>query len=601
MIGSIEVKVTAHSPQKPITPFFTFKDSPSSLRIIDVPKSIGDWNITEVRVVIEYPDGVTVARGATRNGNVWVATIEGTSTTGKVVKGCQILANGIDEQGQEVTGYVLGIGDVFVLERDSTISPSDDDEYYTVKYCEETPTNPQKGNLIIEDEIVKIWNGEEWFIVGGGDDKRDYADLTFAPLTMNNDPAHYGIESFDLYANGSLFTLSHFNIGNHTWYNENAGYSIVGLSKDYFAVYSSGVYQPIATFSRTSDSQTSWEFVYSGMTMTVSATPMTSTTIALANAVPWRTTELNNDAGFITANSQVFQQIQQDISALASSMPSKVSDLPNDAQYVTKSEVTPFTSLSSSPLYGFASNAENTVNMVGMWDGRTPDTKNALAISLKPATEKVGELVFSTRKYPSWFLSMYNGTTYDPPLEMTYGWRNTVSVVISGRVRQVLVNNWCWAGAKTNVGSFVLLADASGNPLDTFYVNSAAYEVTYNDSMKMSIATIGGETDKIICERTSRNATYYTRNVAFQDETLPLTAGSSHTITGDLYISAGRGCVVGSWAMLHEDSKLQFYNGDLGVGYYFPDTISVGQSEMTQIATTSYVDSQIGAVLSEQM
>lgn len=323
MIGSIEVKVTAHSPQKPITPFFTFKDSPSSLRIIDVPKSIGDWKITEVRVAIEYPDGVTVARGATRNGNVWVATIEGTSTTGKVVKGCQILANGIDEQGQEVTGYVLGIGDVFVLERDSTISPSDDDEYYTVKYCEETPTNPQKGNLIIEDEIVKIWDGEEWFIVGGGDDKRDYADLTFAPLTMNNDPAHYGIESFDLYANGSLFTLSHFNIGNHTWYNENAGYSIVGLSKDYFAVYSSGVYQPIATFSRTSDSQTSWEFIYSGMTMTVSATPMTSTTIALANAVPWRTTELNNDAGFITANSQVFQQIQQDISALASSMSSK--------------------------------------------------------------------------------------------------------------------------------------------------------------------------------------------------------------------------------------------------------------------------------------
>ena len=57
--------------------------------------------------------------------------------------------------------------------------------------------------------------------------------------------------------------------------------------------------------------------------MTISATPMTSTTIALANAVPWRTTELNNDAGFITANSQVFQQIQQDISALASSMSSK--------------------------------------------------------------------------------------------------------------------------------------------------------------------------------------------------------------------------------------------------------------------------------------
>ena len=51
MIGTYEIKVSAARPNFPLQPMFAFMGSPSSLRILEVPKKIGDWNITSVRVV----------------------------------------------------------------------------------------------------------------------------------------------------------------------------------------------------------------------------------------------------------------------------------------------------------------------------------------------------------------------------------------------------------------------------------------------------------------------------------------------------------------------------------------------------------------------
>lgn len=45
MIGTYEIKVTAARPNMPLPPMFAFKDSPSSLRIMDIPKQIGTWEI----------------------------------------------------------------------------------------------------------------------------------------------------------------------------------------------------------------------------------------------------------------------------------------------------------------------------------------------------------------------------------------------------------------------------------------------------------------------------------------------------------------------------------------------------------------------------
>lgn len=48
MIGICDVSVQAANPNMPLHPLRAFVNSPSSLRIRNVPKRIGDWNISSV-------------------------------------------------------------------------------------------------------------------------------------------------------------------------------------------------------------------------------------------------------------------------------------------------------------------------------------------------------------------------------------------------------------------------------------------------------------------------------------------------------------------------------------------------------------------------
>lgn len=164
MIGTIEVRCSAYRPQMPLQPLFTFCGSPSSVRIRDVPKSIGDWSIDEVKLVVKYPDNSTIVKNAVRNGCVWVATIQGTDIAGKVSNGYEIVASGKDEDGNEVNGYVLGCGDVFVINRD--VNATKDIEKFYVKWNDELPTNPAKGDLIYRNGNVRLFNGSEWLTLG---------------------------------------------------------------------------------------------------------------------------------------------------------------------------------------------------------------------------------------------------------------------------------------------------------------------------------------------------------------------------------------------------------------------------------------------------
>lgn len=53
-------------------------------------------------------------------GGVWVGTIEGSPTAGSCTNGYTVIADGIDENGNPVNGYVLGRGDVEILKEDGT-------------------------------------------------------------------------------------------------------------------------------------------------------------------------------------------------------------------------------------------------------------------------------------------------------------------------------------------------------------------------------------------------------------------------------------------------------------------------------------------------
>ena len=164
MITTMSIKVNAARPNMPLSPWFSFAGSPTSIRILDIPKQISYWNITSVKVIAKYPDNRNVEREAIRNGCVWVVTIEGCDISGKVTSGYEIVADGLDEQGQEVRGYVLGCGDIYIMDRDVSIQKNI--EKYNVRYCDELPTNPVKGDVIYHNGNVRLFNGSEWLTIG---------------------------------------------------------------------------------------------------------------------------------------------------------------------------------------------------------------------------------------------------------------------------------------------------------------------------------------------------------------------------------------------------------------------------------------------------
>lgn len=53
-------------------------------------------------------------------GGCWVGTIDGNATAGTTKNGFTITASGTDENGDPVTGYILGKGDFCVLEAGET-------------------------------------------------------------------------------------------------------------------------------------------------------------------------------------------------------------------------------------------------------------------------------------------------------------------------------------------------------------------------------------------------------------------------------------------------------------------------------------------------
>ena len=166
MVGTIEMNVASSQPQKPLPPVFAVKGSPSSLRLLDIPKAIGNWSITKVYISVLSPDNTTQEIECVRTGNVYVGTFNGTTSVGKVLKGIQILADGKDENNQNIEGYCLGIADYFVL--DSTADINRLIDKITVRFLNELPTNPVAGDMMEHDGTIQLYDGTNWIDMGGG-------------------------------------------------------------------------------------------------------------------------------------------------------------------------------------------------------------------------------------------------------------------------------------------------------------------------------------------------------------------------------------------------------------------------------------------------
>lgn len=194
MIGVLQVQVQAHNPSMPLCPCFAFKGSPSSLRIMGVPRQIGSWKITEVYATFHYPDDEEKTKLAAREGNVYVATVDGCQTVGEVKNGLTISANGIDEDGNAVTGYILGRGDLYVMDGDAIVPDPGTVKNY-VKLCDTLPTAPTKGDAYFQNGVLVIYDGTSWVPSFDASALRDKTDLsvyeqTYAPFTFHTIDAY---------------------------------------------------------------------------------------------------------------------------------------------------------------------------------------------------------------------------------------------------------------------------------------------------------------------------------------------------------------------------------------------------------------------------
>lgn len=175
MVGSIKIRVHAHNPSLPLTEAVSYIGSPSSVFVYDVPKKIGTWQITDVAVSVYYPDNsfATVAARVSAEG-VWVATIPACELSGRIRNGFRILASGIDEDGEPVSGYVLGVGDLAVCKLFPVPAPDPGEKAYILRYFDTAPASPKKGDVAPIDDTIKFYDGTQWVAFGSDVDLSDY-------------------------------------------------------------------------------------------------------------------------------------------------------------------------------------------------------------------------------------------------------------------------------------------------------------------------------------------------------------------------------------------------------------------------------------------
>lgn len=165
MIGTLNVAVNAANPNIPLKTLFAYIHSPSSIRIIDVPKKIGKWIITQVYFTANYPDNRIVTAQCVLTGGCWTGTIVGSTVTGTSLNGYTISANGIDENGNPITGYVLGKGSVEILDADTKLAPTD--PIFYIHVLNTKPENPTKGDAYVDGGVWYFYNGDNWVTLGG--------------------------------------------------------------------------------------------------------------------------------------------------------------------------------------------------------------------------------------------------------------------------------------------------------------------------------------------------------------------------------------------------------------------------------------------------
>ena len=175
MIGIVDVTCQAQNPNIPLYPMRAYVGSPSSIRVRNVPKRIGDWCIRSVQFTAVYPDGEIQTAECVLTGGIWVGTCAGTATSGTTENGYTIFASGTDENGEPVEGYVLGKGDIEILEADGSLHPGAT-KYYVHLLSSSTETHNEGDLWRGSDGAWYIWQAGTAYPIG--DDSGLIAELS---------------------------------------------------------------------------------------------------------------------------------------------------------------------------------------------------------------------------------------------------------------------------------------------------------------------------------------------------------------------------------------------------------------------------------------
>ena len=175
MTGTIDIKLHAEHPDEQLPKHYVFAGSPTSPRIVNVPQTIGEWEITTVHVSLAYPDNTLHTATAVLTEDTYVATLPACATTGVVEGGFEITADGIDESGEAFEGLCLGVGDLEVLPRMGTVQRGGTAVFFRI--LDAVPASPHRGDAAVIDGSLRWYDGTSWIAFGGSSRARDLTDL----------------------------------------------------------------------------------------------------------------------------------------------------------------------------------------------------------------------------------------------------------------------------------------------------------------------------------------------------------------------------------------------------------------------------------------